>query len=266
MLSQNGWTALDNYGGPLIMTTIPGTNAKFLGGLLNGDVNTIFMYWASRWNSEIEPIQQDKGVWGYNLRSVRGSTTSVSNHSSGTAGDINAVLHPLGTLTLSNAQRAKIAQMVTALRGVVRSGAFYSGRKDEMHMEIVGSNYSVATLAADIRAGKLPNTHPSLITNPQKPSPSKPTPSTPPAQKEWYEMALDQQTKDEIAKVVFEQIGNFFGVSGVALSPHALEDVRAVTAAGAQLGVLDVVQHQGVGLTQEMIDKVAEAVAAKLGK
>lgn len=261
MFSQNGQVVLDNYGGPLIMTTIPGTNCKYLGGLLNGDINTIAMYWGSRWNLEIEPLQQAGGLWGYNLRNIRGSTTSISNHSSGTAWDTMAASHPLGTRTLSNRQLSTLAQMVTALRNVVRSGAFYSGRPDEMHAEQVGSNAAVATVAAEIRAGKLPNTHPALVTNPNTRKPT-PTPTT----KEWYQMALDQQTKDEIAQVVFTQIGNFFGVAGVALSPHALEDVKAVTAAGAQAGCLDVIRHEGVNPTQAMVDAIANAVAARMGK
>lgn len=265
MLSQNGWTALDNYGGPLIMTAIPGTSCRYLGGLLNGDVNTIAMYCGHRWNTEIEPLQQDHGLWGYNLRTIRGSTTSVSNHSSGTAWDTMATNHPLGTRTMSGRQLSTLAQIVTACRNVIRSGAFYTGRPDEMHIECFAGPAAIATVAADIRAGKLPNTHPSLVTNPNTRKPT-PAPAPTPTPKEWYEMPLDQQTKDEIAKVVFEQIGNFFGVSGISLSPHALEDVRAVTAAGAQAAVLDVVHKEGVGLTPQMINLVADAIAARLGK
>jgi hypothetical protein len=267
MLSQNGRVVLDNYGGPLIMSTVPGTTVRYLGGVLNGDINTIFMYWGHRWNTEVEPLRQDKGCWGYMLRSIRGSNTSTSNHASGSATDTNAVLHPLGTQTLTSHQKAVIAAMVTALRGVVRSGAFYSGRKDEMHCEVVGSNSQVAAVAADIRAGKLPNTPAALITNPSPaPKPNKPTPPSPTQKKEWYEMALTQEIKDEIGQVVFDKIRDFFGVSGVALSPHALEDVRAVTASSAQAGCLDVIRHEGVNPTQAMVDAISDAVVAKLGK
>ncbi len=61
----------------------------------------------------------------------------LSNHSSGTAIDLNAPRHPLGTSgTFSATQRSHIRSILNSCNGVVRWGGDYSGRKDEMHFEI----------------------------------------------------------------------------------------------------------------------------------
>lgn len=76
--------------------------------------------------------------WGYAERDIRGST-AVSNHASGTAIDLNATRHPLGTNPSANftqSQIAKIREIIKVTGNVVRWGGDYSGRKDPMHFEI----------------------------------------------------------------------------------------------------------------------------------
>lgn len=65
--------------------------------------------------------------------------SSLSNHSSGTAFDWKAPSHPLGAVnTFSRAQISTIRAIVNVeCAGAVRWGGDYSGRKDEMHFEIV---------------------------------------------------------------------------------------------------------------------------------
>ncbi|NHA68932.1 peptidoglycan-binding protein, partial [Phycicoccus flavus] len=95
------------------------------------------------------------GCWGHSYREISGSTT-LSNHSSGTAIDCNAPDHPLGAVgTFSSAQVSAIRTILTRCNGVVRWGGDYSSRKDEMHFEInVGPGDSrLATLAASIGGG-----------------------------------------------------------------------------------------------------------------
>ena len=119
-----------------------------------GDVATIFDYLGQRFNAEVEPITKAHS-WGWNYRDIRGAT-SLSNHASGTAVDYNAPAHPLGQSgTFSSARRGAIRRILGDLNGVVRWGGDYSGRKDEMHFEIVGSAAAVAQVAARIRAGQL---------------------------------------------------------------------------------------------------------------
>jgi hypothetical protein len=91
---------------------------------------------AAEFHETIEPI--DKGTlddWGYAFRMIRGSTDSLSNHSSGTAIDINANLHPLGrenTFSPENAAKC----IALAKKYGCKWGGTYRNRKDEMHFEI----------------------------------------------------------------------------------------------------------------------------------
>ncbi len=146
-LSQNGWSALP--------TTVGLVNDRWITGKVRaGDVATIFDYLGQRFNAEVEPIVKAHS-WGWNYRDIRGAT-ALSNHASGTAVDYNAPAHPLGeTGTFSSARRGAIRRILSDLGGVVRWGGDYSGRKDEMHFEIVGSPPAVAAVAARIRAGQL---------------------------------------------------------------------------------------------------------------
>lgn len=179
LMSQNGRVVLPTYGGPLVARTIPGTAAKYLGGLLDGDVDLIGRYIGHRWHTEIEPLDP-ASCWGYNYRPIRGASGGFSNHASGTAGDLNASLHPLGARTLGPVKLLKLSRMQTDLRQAVRFGAFYSGRPDEMHWEIVGTDADVARVAARIRAGALPNV-PDELRDRLEQAPPAPAPAPVPA-------------------------------------------------------------------------------------
>jgi len=75
-------------------------------------------------------------VLGHAYREISGSTT-LSNHASGTAIDLNAPRHPLGASgTFSSTQVSRIRSILTYCDGVVRWGGDYATRKDEMHFEI----------------------------------------------------------------------------------------------------------------------------------
>lgn len=150
--SQNGWTAGSSSTIPI--TTLAVGAASFAPGVRKGDAHTILGYVARRFDSEVEALV--KGwCWGHAYRPIRGGST-LSNHASGTAIDVNAPRHPLGKAgTFSSAQAAKIRSIVAACNGVVRWGGDYSGRKDEMHFEInVGpSDPRIAQLVATIGGG-----------------------------------------------------------------------------------------------------------------
>jgi len=131
--SQNGWPAGSSSAVPLASLSVGA--ATFPAGVRRGDVHTVLGYVARRFDNEVEALV--KGwCWGHSYRVISGST-SLSNHSSGTALDVNAPRHPLGASgTFSAAQRTHIRSILTACNGVVRWGGDYSGRKDEMHFEI----------------------------------------------------------------------------------------------------------------------------------
>lgn len=148
--SQNGFRANDRS---LIASySIPGGKVA----LRRGDVATVLVYFAKRYHSEVEPLKWP-GNWGYAERKIRGSSTTLSNHASGTALDLNAPAHPLGKRgTFSSRQVAALNRILADCDGVLRHGKNYNGRKDEMHVEINASAAKVKALASTIKAGKKP--------------------------------------------------------------------------------------------------------------
>lgn len=146
-ISQNGWTAVESATDPRLTAL-----SWITGKVRAGDVHALFDHVARRFHTEVEPVTRAHS-WGWAYRKVTGGT-SLSNHASGTAIDLNAPAHPLGaTGTFSAAQaatiRAIVAQVDAAGGGpVLRWGGDYAGRKDEMHLEVVGSAARVARAVA----------------------------------------------------------------------------------------------------------------------
>ncbi|MGL4339281.1 MAG: peptidoglycan-binding protein [Rhodoglobus sp.] len=131
--SQNGWPGGSSGQIPISPLTVGGVS--FPAGVREGNVKKILQYVAKRFDSEVEALVAG-WCWGHAYRPIRGART-LSNHASGTAIDINAPRHPLGSSgTFSNAQERAIHRIIDACDGVVRWGGDYSGRKDEMHFEI----------------------------------------------------------------------------------------------------------------------------------
>lgn len=150
-VSQNGWLA--NTRSVIQSYKVPGGKIA----MRKGDVATILVYVAKRFDSEVEPLVWP-GNWGYAERPIRGGS-SLSNHASGTAIDLNAPQHPLGTqptANFSSSQIRKIKKIVSDCGGAIRWGGSYSGRKDGMHFEINAGSARVREVARAIRAGKKP--------------------------------------------------------------------------------------------------------------
>lgn len=144
--SQNGW-AVDETGAGQDRTAVAGVT--FPNGVRRGDVATVLLYVATRYHHEVEPLRAGT-CWGWYVKGIEGST-AISNHASGTAIDLNADRHPLGVAgTHTPAQVAAIHRIVADCRHVVRWGGDYTGRKDPMHFEIVGTEGATAALAHDI--------------------------------------------------------------------------------------------------------------------
>lgn len=131
--SQNGWSVLTPTSPRL-------KNLKWITGKVRYlYVYKVFNYLCERFNAEVEQINV-AWSWGYAARNIRGSSTSISNHASGTSIDLNAPAHPLGSKgTFSDQQVRAIRAILDDLSGVVRWGGDYKGRPDEMHFEIVGT-------------------------------------------------------------------------------------------------------------------------------
>lgn len=132
--SYNGWPASKDQTDIGVKSfAIKGTAIKIRCAQHAGQLLAAF---AAEFHTLIEPI--DEGAlddWAYCYRMVRGTTDKLSNHSSGTAIDLNATQHPLGKAgTFSPVQAA----MITALcdKYGLAWGGNYKGRKDEMHFEV----------------------------------------------------------------------------------------------------------------------------------
>lgn len=134
--SQNGYRANDRT---LVSSRlVPGTTRKMT--VRNGPAGDLLLWVAAQFDKLVEDIEQ--GVlddWGYAERTIRGDSTTLSNHASGTAIDLNATAHPLGTAPTANYSKDEIANIraiVALTEGCVRWGGDYTGRKDGMHFEI----------------------------------------------------------------------------------------------------------------------------------
>ena len=149
--SSNGWTAsadpneiaVKSY--PVKGTKIKLRCAEKCAPLLVG--------FAEEFHALIEPIDEGSlDDWGYCFRMVRGSLNNLSNHSSGTAIDLNASKHPLGKVgTFSNDKVPMIRAL--AKKYGLRWGGDYKSRADEMHFEIDLSEAKVAALIGSLKLG-----------------------------------------------------------------------------------------------------------------
>jgi hypothetical protein len=133
--SQNGWQASkDQAEIGIKVFPITGTNIKIR---CNEFAGVILAAFAAEFHAQVEPI--DEGAlddWAYCYRPVRGQTESLSNHSSGTAIDLNSTKHPLGKEhTFTSIQEVKIKELVKKYG--LRWGGSYKNRKDEMHFEVI---------------------------------------------------------------------------------------------------------------------------------
>ncbi len=157
--SQNGWTA---PGRSVIVTmSVPGTAVKL--PVRAGPAGQLLVAAAARWNAEVEPLIPG-ACWGYADRTVRGSATDLSNHASGTAIDLNAPQHPLGTAPAANFTAAEIGavrRIVASFAPCLRWGGDYTGRKDGMHLEIVASEQQCAAVLGSPRPNPSPTPRPS---------------------------------------------------------------------------------------------------------
>jgi hypothetical protein len=165
--SQNGYEANN----PKLLVVIrPVPQRAFR--VRQGPVAVVFDYLIREYHHRVERI--DVGLlddWSYAERPIRGGV-QLSNHASGTAVDLNAERHPLGTdphRQFSAAQLAQIDRILDELHGTVRYGGNYSGRLDPMHFEIVKPERLVAEVADQLRKARRPA--------PPRPPAVRPTPT-----------------------------------------------------------------------------------------
>lgn len=147
--SQNGWPASRD---PSSISVKPFTVAgrSFPGGVKAGSVATVLRYVASQYHLRVESLyygSTDKDDWGYSYRRIGGSSV-LSNHSSGTAIDVNATTNAQGSgFSHTYAQVKVIRAILREVGGVVVWGGDFR-HSDPMHFEIKGSGAAVKAVAA----------------------------------------------------------------------------------------------------------------------
>ena len=134
LTSPNGWPASEDKQAIGIQSfSIPGTKLKIA---CAKDVAPILVAFCKEFHELVEPIDQGQlDDWGYAFRMTRGSDKVLSNHSSGTAVDLNSLKHPLGKSNTFNKEECNIITLLITKYGLAWGG-HYKKRKDEMHFEI----------------------------------------------------------------------------------------------------------------------------------
>jgi hypothetical protein len=147
-VSDNGWAASKNAAAIGVSPHIvagPGFKVSI------SNVAAPLLLWAARrWHEHVEPIHD---IGGYNYRPNVNNPSVLSNHSSGTAIDINASAHPNNTDPTSNFSGPQIAyirdNIIAPAGGALRWGGDYHSTKDGMHIEInVPPGQAVAAIAS----------------------------------------------------------------------------------------------------------------------
>jgi hypothetical protein len=132
-VSANGWRVIERA--ECASIDVPGGHLA-----VHPVAAPIFADLARRFDAEVEPLIWP-GCWGYALRPIKGST-SYSNHSSGTAIDLNAPKHPQGVPAARNytrGQRSALGAILADYGGVVTWGGTWDlPDTDGMHFEISG--------------------------------------------------------------------------------------------------------------------------------
>jgi len=134
LTSPNGWPASEDRKALGIESfTVPGTKIRFACAKA---VAPLLVNFAKAFHELVEPIDQGQlDDWGYAFRMTRGSDRVLSNHSSGTAIDLNAIKHPLGKSNTFNKDQRNIINLLITKYGLAWGGN-YKKRKDDMHFEI----------------------------------------------------------------------------------------------------------------------------------
>lgn len=141
--SYNGWPASKDQAEIGIKAyTVEGTSLKLR---CAEKVAPLLINFAKKFNELIEPLESGAlDDWGYCYRDVRNVPGKLSNHSSGTAIDLNASKHPLGKVGTFEAGKIPMIRALAKKYGLTWGGDW--ARKDEMHFEIALNSEKVKAL------------------------------------------------------------------------------------------------------------------------
>ncbi|MDO8107157.1 M15 family metallopeptidase [Isoptericola sp. b441] len=153
--SMNGWAVA-----PLYRTVITAPGCADTGTVRAGAVAVIFQDFVDAYAAQVEPVHTINGYRSVDHNALVGGYPG-SNHTSGTALDLNGAAHPyewfqpasgrgLGYAPgFTAAQIATVRRLLAKYNGVLRWGLdFPSPRRDAMHFEIAGDAAEVSAVAA----------------------------------------------------------------------------------------------------------------------
>lgn len=162
--SQNGWPVIDST--RVRVWRVPGPDGRplryrdgseVLLPAARGAAGFLLTHHAAWYHVHVEPLnsQLQRDDWGWAPRTIRGSST-ISNHASGTAVDLNATVHPLGVATRATFNARQVATMHKRLRWlrVLRWGGDYVNRPDGMHHELDAGRAAVVARVAPLLLSK----------------------------------------------------------------------------------------------------------------
>lgn len=151
MKSDNGWPGIPDRQ-DLVTSTVRGTRElKFQ---LAPGASWILTEFAARFGECVEQLDGAQlDDWSYAWRPVRGTTSLLSCHASGTAIDLNATRHPRGVRgTYSGPARAELLHLLHDVfvdpqteRRVILWGGEFSAQSivDEMHFQVEADESAV---------------------------------------------------------------------------------------------------------------------------
>jgi hypothetical protein len=172
-----------------------------------------------------QPSTYGYGCWGFNYRANANNPNNLSNHSSATAIDLNATLHPNGARgTFTSKQVTAIRAILSACQNAVQWGGDFTGTPDEMHFDIKVNASTLARVAASLPGGTTP---------------------APDPDKETAEMALIITASDAARPHLFMQ-----GSDAVQLSDGA--STAALQAAGVPFAAIKAVDWDTIRTRYEV--------------
>lgn len=147
--SQNGWKAGNANELGIQTYDVPGPSTVKLA--LSPAAAPILLYMAEFWDANVEDIDVTAGHrvpddWGFANRDIRGSSTDLSNHASGSAEDINATRYPRGTSNMTRKKKRIIRKELAKVNKISREvnkhdllrwgGDYTRSPVDQMHIEL----------------------------------------------------------------------------------------------------------------------------------
>lgn len=149
-VSVNGWPVLDAR--DTFLWQVPGTGRHLR--LAPGPPGFLLTHLALWFHERIEPLNVPPwDDWAHAVRPIRGGGSVMSNHASGTAVDLNAQLHPMGsrnTFAARDTSRIR-ARLRGVYGGAIRWGGDWATRPDEMHFELDSQKSLVLEVADRLR-------------------------------------------------------------------------------------------------------------------